>query len=80
MNLSVLEPQGSPKALERSDQTKLSYLKYEHLEIHLHNIRVAGVGWLSWNAAESLKSFRICTFLLQNVVFHDWGKTGNLWL
>ena len=49
---------------------------------HLHT-RVAGVGWLSGTAAESLSAFveRVFTnFRDKNVVFYNCGKTGYLWL
>ena len=45
--------------------------------------RVAGVGWLSWTAAESLRAFveRVfANFRDKNVVFYNCGKTGHLWL
>ena len=45
--------------------------------------RVAGVGWLSGTAAESLRAFveRVfANFRDKNVVFDNRGKTGHLWL
>ena len=46
-------------------------------------IRVAGVGWLLWTAAESLRAFveRVfANFRDNNVVFYNCGKKGHLWL
>ena len=45
--------------------------------------RVAGVGWLSGTAAESLRAFveRVfANFRDKSVVFYNCGKTGHLWL
>ena len=45
--------------------------------------RVAGVGWLSWTAAESLRAFveRVfANFRDKNVDFYNYWKTGHLWL
>ena len=45
--------------------------------------RVAGVGWLSGTAAESLRAFGervFANFCDKNVVFYNCGKTGHLWL
>ena len=45
--------------------------------------RVAGVGWLSGTAAESLRAFGervFANFRDKNVVFYNCGKTGHLWL
>ena len=46
-------------------------------------VRLAGVGWLSCTAAESLRAFveRIfANFRDKNIVFYNCGKTGHLWL
>ena len=45
--------------------------------------RVAGVGWLSGTAAESLRAFGervFANFRNKNVLFYNCGKTGHLWL
>ena len=47
------------------------------------SFRVAGVGWLSGTAAESLRAFGervFANFCDKNVVFYNCGKTGHLWL
>merc|ERR1719285_1591424 len=49
----------------------------------ISNIRVAGVGWLSGTAAESLRAFGervFANFCDKNIVFYNCGKTGHLWL
>ena len=50
---------------------------------YVHCARVAGVGWLSGTAAESLRAFGervFAHFCDKNVVFYNCGKTGHLWL
>ena len=45
--------------------------------------RVVGVGWLSEWTTNSLQAFVECVFAHicnKNIVFYDWGETGNLWL
>ena len=56
---------------------------WEGRGVDLQISRVAGVGWLSGTAAESLRAFGervFANFRDKNVVFYNCGKTGHLWL
>ena len=62
---------------------KLCILTKTHDREILLGSKVAGVGWLSCTAAESLRAFVervVANFRDKNIVFYDCGKTGNLWL
>ena len=62
---------------------KLCILTKTHDREILLGSKVAGVGWLSCTAAESLRAFVervIANFRDKNVVFYYRAETGNLWL
>ena len=51
--------------------------------LYLGRCSVAGVGWLSGTAAESLRAFGervFANFRDKNVVFYNCGETGHFWL
>ena len=56
------------------------FLERHDLPSTKESIRVAGVGWLSCTAAESLRAFVehvFANFRDKNIVFWDCGKTGK---
>ena len=69
--------------VEEHPLIKVNSLLIIIFKIFVASCRVAGVGWLSWTAIESLRAFGervFANFRDKHIVFYNCRKTGHLWL